>query len=86
MPRGEIRGLLARGQLGIKRLRWEPGVVEIELVSGKPQTLRVRVPTALSLTTFEASGGSVKISSATANARTVTLPANVPVKLRITTR
>jgi alpha-L-fucosidase 2 len=86
MPRGEIRGLLARGQLQINRLRWEPGVVEVELVSGKPQTLRVRVPKAMAVETFEASGGNVKINPAAANARTVTLPANVPVKLRITTR
>jgi hypothetical protein len=80
---GEIRGLLARGQIKLNRLKWSPGSLEVELVSAKDQSVVIRVPKADTLKSFDAKGA--KNTDATAsNARTVALKANQPTTLRIT--
>jgi len=38
---GEIQGVLCRGQIEIKRLKWENGQIEVVLLSGKDQTINL---------------------------------------------
>jgi len=80
---GEVRGLLARGQIKISRLKWSPGALEAELVSAKDQTILLRVPTAAEFKTFDAKGTKTA-PTANANTSTLELKANQPVALRIT--
>lgn len=44
LPRGEIRGLRARGALVVNRLTWTPERVVVELASPTQQALDVRLP------------------------------------------
>ncbi len=83
LPRGEIRGLRARGQITVNRLRWEPGAVGIELVSGPDQTLLLSLPRAAELRRVEVIRGEAEVTPAAANARRVTLRAGQPVTLGI---
>jgi len=50
-PKGEIRGILARGELKINRFAWNKpeGKLTIEITSTKNQNLTVRLPNELSL-------------------------------------
>lgn len=41
---GSVNGILCRGQVEIKRMQWTPQGVEVTLLSGKTQELRVEVP------------------------------------------
>ena len=40
-PTGEIRGVLCRGRIEIKSLRWDNGNIEVTLLSGKDQTITI---------------------------------------------
>jgi hypothetical protein len=40
---GEIRGVLLRGQITVERMTWGPGQVEVRLVSGVDQVVKVKV-------------------------------------------
>ena len=42
-PEGTIDGVLCRGQIEVKHLGWKPGQVEVVLVSGCDQTIRLQV-------------------------------------------
>lgn len=44
LPRGEIRGLRARGAVTVNRLAWTPERVDVELSSATRQTIEVRLP------------------------------------------
>ena len=48
-PKGELRGTRARGQLRIDRLAWDvaAGKLQLELTSGRDQTLALRPPRAI---------------------------------------
>jgi len=46
-PTGKIEGVLARGQIEIQELSWEPGAVSITLVSEIDQRITLRAPEAL---------------------------------------
>ena len=83
MPRGEIRGLRARGQIKINDLKWEPGAIEMELVSPKRQSVEVRVAQAIELTVFEGGDNDAPGSTLAANSRTITLQPDVPSRLSI---
>jgi alpha-L-fucosidase 2 len=86
MASGEIRGLLARGQLKLNRLAWSPGSIEVEIVSAKDQTIALRVPKAATLSSCQVVAGKAKLSDGAApNTRTLQLSAKKPVTLRITT-
>ncbi|MBN2133994.1 MAG: glycoside hydrolase N-terminal domain-containing protein [Sedimentisphaerales bacterium] len=43
-PSGTIDGVLCRGQIEIKRLRWDEGQILVRLVSDKEQTVTLEVP------------------------------------------
>ncbi len=85
MPRGNIRGILARGQIHVERLAWDHSArrVELELTSRIDQTLTVRLPNSPAIVSLDvtAGGASAKPSPRGANAREVTLPKGHTVKL-----
>jgi hypothetical protein len=46
-PEGTIEGVLCRGQIEIKRLRWEENRILVSLESGKKQQVNLEVPSAI---------------------------------------
>ncbi|MEA3189334.1 MAG: alpha-L-fucosidase 2 [Chthoniobacter sp.] len=82
MASGTVKGLLARGQIRLNSLHWDAGMVECELVSGKDQRVRVRLPKAAAVKSFEVSSVGAKI--APDNAHLLSLKTGQPTKLRIT--
>ncbi len=85
MPRGVIRGILARGQIRIDRLAWDnlARKVTLELTSGKDQTLALGLPRAAAIKAVEASGAGVKESARGANCREVSLRAGRTARLEL---
>jgi hypothetical protein len=84
-PKGSVRGLLARGQIRIEKLAWdiEAGTVRLTLVSGKDQTLDVRLPGNLPVRDFKAEGAASAPSKLGPNARRVAVKADVPARLTV---
>jgi hypothetical protein len=77
-PSGKIEGVLARGQIEIEELRWEPGVISVTLVSEIDQQVRLQAPSAI-----ENAGGSAARTDRDDSIR-VRLSAGQPVTLRLT--
>ncbi len=46
-PTGAIEGVLARGQIELEELRWEPGAITVTLVSEIDQRITLRAPSAI---------------------------------------
>jgi hypothetical protein len=46
-PTGTIEGVLARGQIELEELRWEPGAITVTLVSEIDQRITLRAPSAI---------------------------------------
>ena len=65
----------------INRLAWNvtAGRIEVELVSGKSQTLTLRLPRAATIKSIRAEGAGIASSALGANARELELPKNRPV-------
>jgi len=85
-PKGEIRCILCRGQITIKRLTWDKpaGKLALELTSGKGQTLTLCLPNAEQIKSIKAAGAKVKESPKGRNYREVSLKAKAAAKLEIT--
>jgi hypothetical protein len=85
MPRGAIRGILARGQIRIDRLAWDnlAHKVTLEFTSGNDQTLALGLPRAAAIKAVEASGAGVKESARGANCREVSMKARRTVRLEL---
>jgi len=82
-PTGRIEGVLCRGQVEVQRLQWSPEGVEVQLKSAKQQRLAVKLPWAIK--SLGVSRSSVQSNPTTSGQTvTLTLPANEPVALRIT--
>lgn len=77
---GEIEGVLARGQIVIKRLQWSPQQCTVVLNSERAQTITLTVPK--EITAVTPASNNVQ-STGKANQRTVILPANSDVELMI---
>lgn len=43
-PKGSIEGVLCRGQVEVKRLAWDKNTLQVSLLSGKDQTLKMVMP------------------------------------------
>jgi hypothetical protein len=84
-PRGSVRGLLARGQVRIEELAWDiqAGTVALTLVSGKDQTLDVRLPGNLPVKGIKADGATSAPSKLGQNARSIAVKAGVPARLTV---
>jgi hypothetical protein len=85
-PQGEIRGILARGQVTINRLAWDKPAAKLtlELTSGKAQTVTLGLPNAEAINSITARGASVKESPKGPNYRELSLKARAPAKFEIT--
>ncbi len=81
-PTGTIEGVLCRGQIEIKRLKWSADGVDVTLQSGKDQTVTLELPGEISQ--LEVVKGAAKAAKASAaNQQKLTLPANEEVTLHI---
>jgi hypothetical protein len=87
LPKGSIRGILARGQIGIERLEWDvpAGTVRVELTSGREQTLTVRLPNRERITSAAVTRGTatVRESPRGPNCREIALPKGEAVTLEL---
>ena len=88
LPRGALKGIMARGQIHIDKLEWDrpAGRVELRLTSRIEQTIILRLPSGARITSAEVSEGEAEIAEAedTANCRELRLPARETVGVRIT--
>jgi hypothetical protein len=79
---GKIDGVLARGQILVKSLKWNPEQVRVVLNSGKDQTLTLSVPR--DIASIQAAAGQTEIKeTGFANRRQLALPARQDVELLI---
>jgi len=82
-PTGKIEGVLARGQIEIEELRWEPGAISITLVSEIDQRVTLQAPSAIA----SASSPSAQTEQTDReDSIRVRLSAGQPVTLRLTLR
>jgi len=81
-PSGTIEGVLCRGQIEVRRLRWDHGRILVSLLSAKEQTVALEVP--YDIRSISAKEGSVSIrESNRANRRMLRLPAGQGITLEI---
>jgi hypothetical protein len=85
MPRGTIRGILARGQITVDRLSWDKpgGTVDLELTSGIDQTITLCLPHAKTIHDSKVVGAVVANSPLGCNFRVLRLPAGISVSLQL---
>jgi hypothetical protein len=86
LPKGEIRDILARGQITINRLAWDKpaGKVDLELTSAIDQTINLCMPHAKAIKEVKVEGDVVVKSTLGENARVLKLAAGKTVMLQIT--
>lgn len=81
-PIGAIEGALCRGQIEIRRLSWEPGRVQVSLLSARAQSIQLSAPAAIK--NIRVIIGEAEIADTHDNrTREVKLPAGQTVKLEI---
>jgi alpha-L-fucosidase 2 len=81
--KGSIQGVLCRGAVHIRELKWDGKKISVTLNSAKAQQLALEMPTAIKEITVT-SGGANIATGKTANQRLVSLPAATDVTLQIT--
>lgn len=79
---GKIEGVLCRGQIEIKSLKWENSKIIIKLLSSKKQSIKLEVPFKISTITAKKGKTSVKKTGAN-NSRIISLNAGQEVTLEI---
>ena len=85
-PTGRIEGVLARGQIEIDELRWEPGNISITLTSAIDQQIRLQAPDAIERASFPRNRPAQTGQTDRDDTIRVTLPAGQPVTLSLTLR
>jgi hypothetical protein len=81
-PKGTVEGVLCRGAIEIRSLKWDGNRVRATLVSARSQTLTLELPTAISTLTVTA--GQAKTAKLDApNRRRLTLAAGMEVTIEI---
>jgi len=83
-PTGTIEGVLCRGQIEIKSLRWSPGEILVTLVSSRRQTVLLETPADITGFTVKEGDAGVERGN-TREHLIVTLPAQQEVTLEIDT-
>jgi len=84
-PTGRIAGVLARGQIEIQELSWEPGAIDVTLISEIDQRVTLRAPSAIERVTGPAGERAAAAERADRDdSIRVRLPAGQPVMLRLT--
>jgi len=81
-PTGTIEGVLCRGQIEIRRMRWHEQGLEVTLRSGKPQTVVLELPREISRISVEGQGARVS-EAGRDDRRALTLPAAREVNVTI---
>jgi len=84
-PTGTIEGALCRGQIEIKRLTWKPGRIVATLLSKKPQTISLSVPSDIQGITATGLATPIRLAGSP-RAREVSLPQDKPATLDIRVR
>jgi len=81
-PKGSIDGVLCRGAIEIRHLQWDGKRVKATLVSTKPQTITLGLPSAIAK--FTVTSGDAQVGKGdTADQRELTLPGGKDVSLEI---
>jgi hypothetical protein len=85
MPKGAIRGILARGQIRLGSLEWDAAArrILLQLTSGKDQSLALRLPPATSIRVTRAEKAEVRPSTLGANAVTLVLRKGQPATVEV---
>jgi alpha-L-fucosidase 2 len=84
-PTGKIEGVLARGQIEIQELSWEPGAIDVTLLSAIDQGVTLRAPSGIENVAGPAGGQAAGTERADRqDSIRVRLPAGQPVRLRLT--
>jgi len=86
LPKGTVRGVLARRQIRINRLTWNKpaGTIHLELTSQTGQTITLRLPNSKKIEKLEVTAGGAQAKPASAaNARLLALPAGKTVTVEI---
>jgi hypothetical protein len=81
-PAGTIEGVLCRGQIEVKSLKWTPGNIKVALVSGKKQTIVLEAPRSIAKISVAEPDASIENASRD-SARKVSLPAGKVITLDI---
>jgi hypothetical protein len=81
-PAGTIEGVLCRGQVEVKSLRWDKGSIKVALVSGKKQTVLLDMPRAIAKISVAEGDASIEDASRD-SARKVSMPAGKVITLDI---
>jgi len=81
-PEGEINGILCRGQIEIKSLKWENDKILVSLVSAKKQVIKLETPFEISSIKILKGKSSIKKAD-TKNSRMVSLPAGDVISFEI---
>ena len=84
-PSGTIEGVLCRGQIEIKRLRWDGNRISVNLISDKKQSIIIETPSEIG--ELSVMKGNVLIHEADRkNRRRITMPAGQDVMLEMETK
>jgi hypothetical protein len=73
-PTGTIEGVLCRGQIEVKRLKWDGKTIQVSLSSAKPQQINLYAPSAIRSIAVTQGGATVE-SSGDSKSRKVSLGA-----------
>jgi hypothetical protein len=79
---GTVEGILCRGQIEIKSLKWSPNKILVTLISGKKQTITLETPVEITGAAVTKGKAGVK-RNRVKNSLTVKLPARQEVSLEI---
>jgi alpha-L-fucosidase 2 len=82
-PAGAIDGVLCRGQVEIRRLRWEPGRIEVTLRSGKQQQVRITTASPIERAVVGAGNASL-LPTGENTSRRLSMPRGNDITLEIT--
>lgn len=84
-PEGTIEGILCRGQIEIKSLKWSPDKIVVDLISSKDQTITLEAPREIS--SFDVNEGNAVVeSSQLKNSLTLELFEEQLISLEINTK
>ena len=81
-PTGMVEGILCRGQIEIKSMKWSPNKILVNLISSTKQTIKLEVPS--EITNVSVKKGKVMVKEIdNKNTRALTLPAGQEIQLEI---
>jgi hypothetical protein len=86
-PKGSISGVLLRGQIQVRKLAWDvpAGTVDLELISGRDQTITVQLPPGVPIRSATSGDRGVFLPSddSRPHCRKLTMPKGKPVQVSL---